>query len=254
MLQAVVMFSKYQSTYHRSQALSYTYATPPIPTKKSWWVISGLNFFLLAQAVLVIIAISSPKTLASLQTWPWLTHNVAKLNPSQGLENPDIISSTINQDTAVEPFLRKPAPTPAAITRASSPVHNVTYVIGDRPKIGFGFILPLAYAGISQGFSHGHTGIDLRAPIGTPINAAGAGRVIEAKTSGWNGGWGKTILIDNGNGITTRYAHLSELYVTIGATVTPNQVIAKSGATGRATGPHLHFEVRFNGIPQNPLR
>lgn len=97
-----------------------------------------------------------------------------------------------------------------------------------------------------------HTGIDIGAGTGSNIVAAESGTVILA-AYGWNGGYGNYIIINHGNGLTTRYAHASALYVQAGQTVTKGQVIAAVGTTGNSTGPHLHFEVRINGSHQNPL-
>ena len=97
-----------------------------------------------------------------------------------------------------------------------------------------------------------HTGIDIGASTGTNIVAAESGTVILA-SYGWNGGYGNYIIINHGNGITTRYAHASQLYVSPGQTVSKGQVIAAVGTTGNSTGPHLHFEVRINGSHTNPL-
>lgn len=97
-----------------------------------------------------------------------------------------------------------------------------------------------------------HTGIDIGAGMGSNIVAAESGTVILA-AYGWNGGYGNYIIINHGNGVTTRYAHASALYVSAGQTVTKGQVIAAVGSTGNSTGPHLHFEVRINGSHQNPL-
>jgi murein DD-endopeptidase MepM/ murein hydrolase activator NlpD len=96
-----------------------------------------------------------------------------------------------------------------------------------------------------------HEGIDFAAESGTPINAAASGKVITADT---HAAYGKMVEIDHGNGIVTRYAHASELLVKEGDLVVRGQRIAKVGSTGRSTGPHLHFEVRLNGAPQNPAR
>ena len=96
-----------------------------------------------------------------------------------------------------------------------------------------------------------HTGMDIVAPTGTQIHAAGAGVVIIA---GWNSAYGNMTIIDNGNGISTLYGHQSALGVTEGQSVQANQVIGYVGSTGMSTGPHLHFEVRVGGNPTDPLQ
>ena len=96
-----------------------------------------------------------------------------------------------------------------------------------------------------------HTGIDFRGEIGEPIHATAGGIVTVA---GWTGGYGKMIEIDHGNGLATRYGHLSEIDVDIGQAVRTGAVIGKLGSTGRSTGPHLHYETRLNGEAVNPQK
>jgi len=96
-----------------------------------------------------------------------------------------------------------------------------------------------------------HTGIDIAAPIGTRVKAAKDGRVVFA---GWNGGYGKMIIIRHQFGYSTVYGHLSRISVRRGQYVRAGQVIGRVGSTGMSTGPHLHFEVRKYGRPTNPLR
>jgi murein DD-endopeptidase MepM/ murein hydrolase activator NlpD len=96
-----------------------------------------------------------------------------------------------------------------------------------------------------------HEGIDFQADTGTPVVAAAGGVVMFA---GFHPQYGNMIDIDHGNDLVTRYAHLSRLFVKEGAMVQRGRKIAESGSTGRATGPHLHFEVRFRGVAQNPAR
>jgi len=96
-----------------------------------------------------------------------------------------------------------------------------------------------------------HEGIDFPALAGTPIVAAASGKVVFAE---WHPQYGKMVEIDHGNGLVSRYAHASRLFVKEGELVVRGQRIASVGSTGRSTGPHLHFEVRLNGIPQNPAR
>lgn len=96
---------------------------------------------------------------------------------------------------------------------------------------------------------HNHAGVDYAVPIGTPVAAARAGRVTYA---GPSGAYGLRVDVDHGDGIVTRYAHLSRVNVRLGETVGAGQTIAASGNSGRSTGPHLHFEVRDHGVAKDP--
>lgn len=95
-----------------------------------------------------------------------------------------------------------------------------------------------------------HAGTDVGVPIGTTVRASRGGQVI---TAGWVGGYGNCVIIDHGDGVATRYGHLSEVTVSVGQYVDQGEQIALSGNTGRSTGPHLHFEIRINGEAVDPL-
>ncbi|MGI8788940.1 MAG: M23 family metallopeptidase [Pyrinomonadaceae bacterium] len=96
-----------------------------------------------------------------------------------------------------------------------------------------------------------HPGMDIDGERGDTVVAPANGTVTKA---GWEGGYGNMIEIDHGNGLTTRYGHLSKVGVSIGDTITRGQLIGLIGSTGRSTGPHLHFEIRFDNTPINPRR
>ncbi|MBR8836155.1 MAG: peptidoglycan DD-metalloendopeptidase family protein [Stigonema ocellatum SAG 48.90 = DSM 106950] len=100
------------------------------------------------------------------------------------------------------------------------------------------------------GYRRFHSGLDFAASYGSTIRAADSGRVIFA---GWYGGYGRAVIIDHGKGITTLYGHTSELYVSEGQTVERGSAIAAVGSSGLSTGPHLHFEVRRDGTPVDPM-
>ena len=96
-----------------------------------------------------------------------------------------------------------------------------------------------------------HTGQDIAAPYGTPVQAASDGRVIY---TGWFGGYGKIVVVDHGDGVSTLYAHLSKILTRSGARLRRGEVVGRIGSTGYSTGPHVHFEVRVNGRPIDPAR
>jgi murein DD-endopeptidase MepM/ murein hydrolase activator NlpD len=124
----------------------------------------------------------------------------------------------------------------------------------------FPTMLPIAAASLTSGFGmryhpiHGgsrfHSGVDLAAPTGSPLKAT-LGGVVRA--AGWSGGYGLLVTIAHGGGIETRYAHLSRLNVMAGQAIEQGDVIGYVGSTGNSTGPHVHYEVRSNGAPLDPL-
>ena len=96
-----------------------------------------------------------------------------------------------------------------------------------------------------------HSGQDIEAPPGAPVVAGASGRVSFV---GWQNGYGQLVIVDHGGGLTTRYGHLSSIDVQLDQTVSRAQLLGKVGSTGRSTGPHLHYEVRINDQPVNPLQ
>ena len=131
---------------------------------------------------------------------------------------------------------------------------------GDSPVTGDGTFIRPVPGPVTSGFGYRtdpvthatafHSGLDLGAPCGTPIKAAGTGSVI---TAGFNsGGYGNMTLINHGNGLATLYGHQSSIIVSAGQAVTQGQVIGYVGSTGKSTGCHLHFEVRVSGNPVDP--
>ena len=96
-----------------------------------------------------------------------------------------------------------------------------------------------------------HTGLDFRAATGDPVRATANGKVVAA---GWSGGYGRMVEIDHGNGLSTRYGHLSEINVRVGDAIKIGQVIGEVGSTGRSTGPHLHYETRIDGDAVDPQK
>ena len=120
-------------------------------------------------------------------------------------------------------------------------------------------VMPADLRSISSGFGYRrdpfrgtaamHRGLDFSAPHGSPIHAAAAGRISYV---GWRSGYGKTVEIDHGAGLKTRYAHMSRFNAEAGDTIAAGDVIGAIGSTGRSTGPHLHFEVRINNQAVNP--
>lgn len=133
----------------------------------------------------------------------------------------------------------------AAPKPGSSSVSGFQWPISGRVGSGFGYRIHPIY-----GTRRLHTGIDMGASSGTPIAAAKAGTVIGAS---YRGGYGNAVVISHGGGISTLYAHQSKLNVSVGQEVSRGDIVGWVGSTGASTGPHLHFEVRANGSPVDPI-
>ncbi len=133
---------------------------------------------------------------------------------------------------------------PGGQVNTPTPARTVASAPSGGSSAGSGYYVhPLPGAIRTQGL-HGYNAVDYGAPVGTPIRAAAAGRVIVSRQGGWNGGYGNYVVIEHPNGTQTLYAHNHVNYVSVGEQVIQGQTIATVGNTGRSTGPHLHFEVR----------
>lgn len=130
-----------------------------------------------------------------------------------------------------------------AVAQVASDTDGGATVVETGPVTKNYFTMPIPGAILTQG-AHGYNGVDFGAPVGTPVVAAAAGKVIVSKPTGYNGGYGHYVVVEHDNGTQTLYAHLSSVVASVGDDVVKGQKIALSGNTGRSTGPHLHFEVR----------
>ena len=134
-------------------------------------------------------------------------------------------------------------------------VNTATTTSSGKKSIGLALIRPVSgtitsrFGASSRIRRSAHTGLDIATSKGTPISAAASGTVTFA---GYKGSYGNLLVITHANGVQTYYGHCSALYVSAGASVSQGQTIAAVGSTGNSTGPHLHFEVRVNGVAYNP--
>ena len=149
------------------------------------------------------------------------------------------------KDTAIAKLFVKPV---EVVTFSTAYAINT----GSKVNLGINLIRPVSgiitsrFGGRSSGT---HTGLDIATNTGTAIKAAASGTVT---FSGTKGSYGNLVIISHGNGVQTYYAHCSALYVSTGQQVSQGQTIAAVGSTGNSTGPHLHLEIRVNGVAQNP--
>ncbi|WP_410811915.1 M23 family metallopeptidase [Micromonospora sp. 067-2] len=155
-----------------------------------------------------------------------------------------------------------PTPSPSAVSASPTPVKTVPAKAKPKPKKTTkptpAWVDPMPGAAVTSCYGQRwgtlHAGIDLALPSGTPIHAAAAGTVVQAGDAA--DGYGNSVFVDHGNGYLTHYAHQSRIAVTVGQTVKAGQVLGYEGATGDATGPHLHFEVHqgmWNQIDPAPF-
>lgn len=160
--------------------------------------------------------------------------------PTPSIEAARAAAAITSQQMAAAPQPQTAAPAQAPKTASAS---------GRLPGQDGGLIWPITGA-ISQGFAPSHRAVDIASRSGTPIKAAAAGKVVRADKS--DGAYGWCIVIDHGGNAATVYAHLSSFNVRPGDVVKQGQVVGGVGSTGLSTGPHLHFELRANGVPIDP--
>lgn len=165
--------------------------------------------------------------------------------------------SALSQGLAVanKPKPKPPAvparPAPAKASRDRSPADAAAATVQGLASRGFARPgLGRLTSGYGRRWGRLHAGIDLASGIGSPVRAVAGGRV---ESAGWEGGYGRAVRITHSDGTVTIYGHMSALLVDSGERVKAGQLIGREGNTGQSTGPHLHFEVRVNGTPVNPL-
>ena len=189
------------------------------------------------------------------------SNNIDKISIVEKYENElkELVSS---DDAVAKLYVETPKPVVVATKNKSTTKYKVSGSVntalttsGGKVNLGISLIRPVSGT-ITSRFGvrssirvSSHTGLDIANATGTPIVAAGAGTVT---FSGYKGSYGNMIVISHGNGIQTYYAHCNTLSVSAGANVSQGQRIATVGSTGNSTGPHLHLEIRVNGVAYNP--
>ena len=163
---------------------------------------------------------------------------------------------TTVEDAVSNLYVQKPQVTVAKNkTTSVGSVNTATTIAGGKVSLGISLARPVSgiissrFGARSSIRSSAHTGLDIATSTGTPVLAAASGTVT---FSGRKGSYGNLLVITHSNGVQTYYGHCSKLYVSAGTTVTQGQTVAAVGSTGNSTGPHLHFEIRVNGVAYNP--
>ena len=197
--------------------------------------------------------------------------NNLKENDSSNIDNISIIEKyetemkdLVSSEEAISKlYVKSPKQTSVAKKSSSNSakyastgkVNTAGNTSSGKANLGIGLIKPVSgvitsrFVVSSRIRRSSHTGLDIATTTGTPVKAAASGKVT---FSGYKGSYGNMLVISHGNGVQTYYGHCSKLYVSAGATVSQGQTIAAVGSTGNSTGPHLHLEVRVNGVAYNP--
>jgi len=169
----------------------------------------------------------------------------------------------VETEAAVDTLFVEPEPEPVIVvakqttakTTSSGTVNTSLNTSNSKVSLGISLAKPISgtitsrFGAKSSIRKSAHTGLDIAASKGTAIGAAAAGKVSFA---GWKGSYGNLVVVDHGNGVQTYYAHCSSINVSVGESVSQGEKIAAVGSTGNSTGPHLHLEVRVNGVAYNP--
>ena len=177
------------------------------------------------------------------------------LSQAQALKKSALSQSRESREeylSEVEALLAESAALAARIQAAQQSTQGVG-TTGTGAPSSAGLIWPcdgVVVSGFGMRWGRMHEGIDIGCGYGTPNRAAAAGTVIYA---GWLGGYGNLVVVDHGNGLSTAYAHASSILVRVGQVVSQGQTVSLVGSTGNSSGPHLHFEVRVNGVAVDPL-
>lgn len=165
------------------------------------------------------------------------------------------VKDFVTSQEAISKLYVEPVKVVKVVKKTTGTVNTSTNISSKKADIGISLIRPVSgtitsrFAASSRIRVSSHTGLDIATASGTPIKAAASGTVT---FSGRKGSYGYMVVISHGNNVQTYYAHCSKLYVSAGQTVTQGQTIAAVGSTGNSTGPHLHLEVRVNGVAYNP--
>lgn len=187
--------------------------------------------------------------------------NPKKLKAGSTIFLKDInLKKILQMEEAAKKAKEKTKSSNSKATKSDSLSTDNDYGKSSSSSSGSGFAYPVRFAGVASPFGNRfhpvlkryilHTGVDLVAKY-VPLRAANSGTVSFA---GYMNGYGKIIIIKHNNGYETRYAHLSVISTKVGERVNKGDLIGKTGASGRVTGPHLHFEIRKDGVPKNPMR
>jgi murein DD-endopeptidase MepM/ murein hydrolase activator NlpD len=198
------------------------------------------------------VSVISARTDEARTARDWLAANRDTLSAARELKQGAVVSSRETREeylAEVDALAAQSASLAAAIRDAQAGAGST----GTGVPSAAGFIWPVdgvVVSGFGMRWGRMHEGIDIAASSGTPIRAAASGTVIHA---GWLGGYGNLVVIDHGNGLATAYAHASSILVGVGQQVAQGETVSLVGSTGHASGPHLHFEVRINGVAVDPL-